>query len=670
MPGINWLINRLRCMSVPEVSHRIQVASYQALEKRGVVGLKKLPSLNLDFSDNDLQPVTTIEYAERYIQRADRVCEGFIDILAKKDVEIGANPQWTKNAIGGQQAPMVYGKTLDYRNPAVLGDIKYIWVPNRHLHWVVVAQAYYLTKDTKYLDFLASQLEGWLDQNPYLKGPNWISSLELSLRLINWAFVWQLIGGQSSMLFQGESGQRLKKRWCESVYQQAHFIQGHYSRHSSANNHLIGELAGVCVAAYNWPLHEDLARWQRAAQKELEEQTQLQNYADGVNKEQSTFYQHFVLDFLLIAGLFGKRAGQPYSSEYWSTIKKLTQFLADMMTPSGWMPAIGDCDDGVVVKLDQDESFSVYRSQMATVAAECTQAQLKGNASEWDGKSHWLLGDEGLQHFEQLQALPEHRAPQNMSYPEGGYYLLGDRWGQPDEIRCVVDCGGLGYPSIAAHGHADALSFQLFAGGLPIFVDPGTYAYQSDPIWRNYFRSTRGHNTLSIGGVNQSVIGGKFMWLTHANAHCEGYSSSPEQQSFEGWHDGFMRLKSGVIHRRRITHSAEQKTFTFEDRIESSNPQQVELNFHLHPECSAKLDGRTLLVTRGGFSCELRLDEDLEVALISGQEAPILGWYSPSFANKLPSPTLHVSGLVSPNKAIKSHLVYAMSSSKQSSDRL
>jgi hypothetical protein len=31
----------------------------------------------------------------------------------------------------------------------------------------------------------------------------------------------------------------------------------------------------------------------------------------------------------------------------------------------------------------------------------------------------------------------------------------------PDEVRLLVDAGSLGYLSIAAHGHADALSFVL-----------------------------------------------------------------------------------------------------------------------------------------------------------------------------------------------------------------
>ena len=45
---------------------------------------------------------------------------------------------------------------------------------------------------------------------------------------------------------------------CESVYQHAQFVRHHFSLHSSANNHLIGEAAGLFIAALTWP------HWPRA----------------------------------------------------------------------------------------------------------------------------------------------------------------------------------------------------------------------------------------------------------------------------------------------------------------------------------------------------------------------------------------------------------------------
>ena len=80
-------------------------------------------------------------------------------------------------------------------------------------------------------------------------------------------------------------------------------IAGNLSRFSSANNHLIGEAAGVYVAASTWPLWPQMREWGERCRAILEEECHRQNAPDGGNREQAFGYQTFVLDFLLIAGL-------------------------------------------------------------------------------------------------------------------------------------------------------------------------------------------------------------------------------------------------------------------------------------------------------------------------------------------------------------------------------
>ena len=94
--------------------------------------------------------------------------------------------------------------------------------------------------------------------------------------------------------------------------------------------------------------------------------------------------------------------------------------------------------------------------------------------------------------------------------------MLGSRFGTRDELRIVADAGPLGYLSIAAHGHADALAFTLSAHGQELLIDPGTYAYHTEREWRDWFRGTAAHNTVTLDDENQSVIGGNFMWLQRA----------------------------------------------------------------------------------------------------------------------------------------------------------
>lgn len=60
------------------------------------------------------------------------------------------------------------------------------------------------------------------------------------------------------------------------------------------------------------------------------------------------------------------------------------------------------------------------------------------------------------------------------------------------------------------HAHNDKLSFGLLIDGEILFSDPGTYLYHPDPEWRNYFRSTKVHNTIHVPSYEQnSWVNGK-----------------------------------------------------------------------------------------------------------------------------------------------------------------
>ena len=51
-----------------------------------------------------------------------------------------------------------------------------------------------------------------------------------------------------------------------------------------------------------------------------------------------------------------------------------------------------------------------------------------------------------------------------------------------------------------------------------MLADPGTYCYHGEPRWRSYFRSTLAHNTIEVGGQDQSTSGGPFLWTRQAQS--------------------------------------------------------------------------------------------------------------------------------------------------------
>ncbi len=535
---------------------------------------------------------------------------------------------------------MLFGKTLNYRDEALVGDIKYLWEPNRHLHLVTLAQAYHLSKERRYIDGLAVQIDSWLDQCPYLQGPNWTSSLELAIRLINWSLVWQLTGGEESPLFEGQTGAARLRRLTNSVYQHAHFIQGHFSRFSSANNHLIGEAAGLFIATTTWPCWSQCASWRRTARNILEKEAQLQNASDGVNREQAISYQQFVLDFLILAGLAGRTNASEFSAGYWQRIEAMIEYLASIMDVAGNVPMIGDADDGYVVRLSCEENWCPYKSLLATGAVLFNRGDFKAKAGPLDDKTRWIFGDDIEPLYEKIESKAA-VLPVRRSFAEGGYYILGSDMETSEEIRIVVDAGPLGYEGIAAHGHADALSFTLNIAGREFLIDPGTYAYHTQKKWRDYFRGTAAHNTLCIDDQDQSVSGGNFMWLKKAEARCELWEPGEHMDRFIGSHDGYTRLADPVTHRREITLSRAERKIVVKDMILCKGTHSVKGYWHFSEACSVELTDKGISAENGGKSVVLGyVGGDASYEIVKGDSDRPAGWVSRRFDVKEAAPTV------------------------------
>jgi hypothetical protein len=241
------------------------------------------------------------------------------------------------------------------------------------------------------------------------------------------------------------------------------------------------------------------------------------------------------------------------------------------------------------------------------------------------------------------------------SFPGAGMTLLRAGEGR-DEIYVRCDAGPHGYLSIAAHGHADALSVEARHGGVDILADPGTYCYHGEPEWRSYFRGTLGHNTLSVDGSDQARIGGPFLWLDRPGAAlCEQVLDGP-MLSWSAHHDGYRRLADGVTHYRTVLLNRARRTLEIEDWIDAGAAHQVALAFHLGPAVDATLDAASVTLNWLDHSARMRLPGSLAWRAHRGETDPPLGWYSPGFGQRVPAWTLIGRGLLPPATRLRTVL--------------
>jgi hypothetical protein len=594
------------------------------------------------------------------LAQARRLMAGELEVFGQKVAMPGGIPDWNRDPVTGIDIPLQFGLFIDFRHVGHGVDIKHLWEVNRHGWWVTLAQAWAISGDAAFLGRLRALLADWLLRCPYALGANWASPVEHGIRLISWSLVWQILGGKTSPLFDGVGGAQLRARWLASIAQHLHFAVDNYSRWSSADNHLIGEAAGVYIAACTWDAWVDTPAMRAQAKAILEEETQRQFADDGVNLEQAICYHKFSLQFLLGAWLAARAQGRDgsddFSPAFAHRVEQALVFLAAVTDCDGRQPAIGDADDAVAWSLAATPAFDSGRALLALGAAMTGRADL---AAKWravsrvsDPQLPWLglaLPD-GAPTAEEL---PAH-------FPTGGIHLLGRRLHAADELRVLVDTGPLGYNRICGHGHADALSVLVSNGGQPLLVDAGTYCYNAAPALRRYFRGTSAHNTLVVDGRDQSDYGASFLWLRDLN--CTVVDAIDGNRSvLHAWHDGYERLADPTRHHRRVSVNGAEQRILVEDWLECAEPHAVELNWHAAA-------GSTLVAAKGieGWRLDagtetllIRIDDGVApcpAEVVSGRDDPPQGWVSSRFYQRSAAPVLVCRMRLEPGKRLRTEM--------------
>jgi hypothetical protein len=656
-PG--WYLKRLRRMSSAEVVHRLARGVRTVSSQFASPEPPARDDLATDF--RFLPPFIALS-PDALIPAADRVLAGRYSFFDLEDCDLGDPPQWNRDPLTHRVAGARRASAIDYRDEREVGNIKYLWEANRHLHLATLAQAHALTGDSRYALGIQQQIDSWIEQCPPGRGPNWVSALELGIRLINWSVAWQLLGGARAKLFATAEGAAFRERWLRSIYEQTRMIVGNLSRFSSANNHLIGEATGVYVAASTWPLWPQMHVWSERCHKILEEECHRQNASDGGNREQAFAYQTFVLDFLLIAGLAARARGEDFSPAYWRRVEFMVDFLASMTSYAGRLPMIGDGDDGYVVRLAPEPGFSPHGSLIATGAVLFDRADLAAKAGALDSKTTTLLGVEAVRRLTHLRRRGRTGFRPQLQFAETGYYLLGNAFETPDEVRLLVDAGPLGYLSIAAHGHADALAFTLDIGDKEILIDPGTYAYHTDPAWRRYFRGTLAHNTVGVDGEDQSVQAGNFMWTHHARARCIDFQAGAGRQRFVGEHYGYERLADPVVHRREISFDPDEQRIEVDDHLRCAGEHDACRAWHFAENCQVERVDGGIKVINGSTRVYFEPREELSrIEIHRGGTAEQGGWISRHFGRKVPTTSVFWHSRLKGATVLRTRITYTRS---------
>jgi len=648
---VSWYYRRLRSMCIGEILWRIKRVLWQVnsqiFRKWRELQLRK-SSLNPTevveilekvsfYGLSDIQPCDVPDkWFNNTIAVAEKLLQHRYNYLALGEIHIAGDINWNREYKRGIDTPLLFGPWMDYRDSESYGDFKYFWELPRLQHLITLAKAYYLTQQQSYAGEVIAQIRTFVEQSPYLLGVNWIMPMEAAIRLISVCWITAFLAE-----YLRKDTQACALIGC-LVQSHVDYVARNYAAYSSANNHLVGEAAGVFIASLCFSGLKKMSSCRQKAYRILCQEIVRQHYEDGVNKEQALHYQVFAFNFLLLAGLLGSVNGIDFPPDYWKMLEKSATFMAALADDDCVAPDIGDSDNGRAVVLSETDCNSI-RSILAASAVLFNRGDFKTKAGKFDETSFWLLGNKGRAKYDALDAAS---VLDRNKFELGGYYIL--RGTDRSKAKIIFDCGLLGFGSIAAHGHADFLSFVLNAYGRQYFIDPGTYTYVADDPYRNYFRSTQAHNTIVVDEQSQSEIAGPFLWRQKANSFAERWTSNQGHDQVTGWHNGYHRLPDPVTHRRTIGLDKEQDVITIDDHLEMKGRHKIEQYFHLHPECRIeKITDNILQIENEGKRIELATDSRLNCDIHAGNERPICGWFSSGYDRKCPTHTIVCHGVFS-----------------------
>lgn len=554
--------------------------------------------------------------AAAVIAAAERVLAGQVHYFGYPPVVLDAPIDWNYDPITGIRWPSASSERIDHRT--AVGDPKWIWELNRLQHLPWLAQAWLFTGEDRFAEAAFEHLDSWIEQQSPGAGIAWRGAFECGIRAISVGFT--LDGLREAPGLTAERYGRIVTMLGES----ARRCWADRSLFSSANNHLIGELAGLAAVAGLFPELPCAARWERDALALLTEHADRQILPDGAGAEQAIAYQLFTVELLAIVYALLSLKGTP-PQQLGAAIGRSSRYLALVVGDTDPQPRYGDDDGGFAIRLGPEEIRTV-RDHLG-IADAVVPDPAAARAATSTIAAAWLREALGSRSFAASEPIPGGYAP------DGGLVVL-----RSGRRRVSMDVGPLGYLSIAAHGHADALSVTLALDGIDVIGDPGTASYYGHPEWRAAHRSTRVHPTVTIDGTDQSVVGGPFMWSAHAEVRVRAVDFGLGIVDAE--HDGYLRLDDPVVHRRWLVAPPEGHEIVVVDLVSGGGTHSAQVAWPLHPALDVETAGNGHRVHRFGdtvLSLAYAATIPVTADQVRGDENSNLGWWSERLEAREPS---------------------------------
>ena len=500
--------------------------------------------------------------------------------------------QWNRDPLSGFDWPLSYHAEINLiRNDG--SDARVVWELNRCAHFITLGRAYAITNDDKLSDAFFRQLDSWRGQNPVARGVNWNCAMEVALRAMN------LLGAFALFLRAPQMDEVALKEFLKTLDQHGAYIRRNLEfSHIATSNHYLADVVGLLWIGLLLPELAAASEWREFGFREMLNEMDKQLLPDGADYEASTGYHRLKVELFLYSFLLCDANGLNIDEKHWSNLGAMIEYLRAYLRPDGRAPLIGDSDSGqvfpIVRRAGNDHAYilalgaavfqerrfnGTHASGVPPPSAEETTKHAGGVRTEL----LWILGAQGISDYD---ALPPGQAPSSCAFADAGVYLLRN-----DDLYLHFNAGGIGVNGRGSHGHNDALSIEVSAGGTAFIVDPGSYVYTANLHERNLFRSTAWHSTVQVDGAEQNTIDERvpFVIGNEAQPKVLAWETSAGADLVVAEQNGYRRLSHPITHRRTIKFDKRKRFWLIQDELTGEGTHEFGFRFHLAPNVDAKV---------------------------------------------------------------------------------
>lgn len=447
-------------------------------------------------------------------------------------------------------------------------DWEALWVYN--LHYFDDLNA---VESSSRTDWHRAWIARWLKENPPGKGRGW-DSYPTSLRLVNWIkWLWSGHEAVSDMV----DSMAIQTRWLAARLE-----------HHLLGNHLLANAKALVFAGLAFD-GQEADEWLRTGLRLLREQLAEQILPDGGHFELSPMYHALVIEDLLdLVHAGAGRLEQPTLIELGQYAARALGWLQALADEQGRPPLLNDSAHGVAPGLG---ALCDYAARVE-VQPDASRLQTAQFAHGWSGCCC------------------------------SGYWVL-----EKGPFRLWFDAAPIGPDYLPGHAHGDMLSVLMNFSGEPVLTDTGVSTYEAG-LQRNYERSVAAHNTARIDHLDQAEFWASF------RVGRRGYprNLTLSESGIECGHDGFLRQRRGLYHKRALALRADG--FIVTDELLAPGTHSFELRWHFAPGTAIDRLGPGQF----GLANELRME-------VEGGEIEVgESRYSPEYGLRLSRPCLRVSG--------------------------